>query len=115
MRIRKALPLALTLTMILLLSATVTADEFTEKGNAFMESFIKAMNTGNYSLIEPYLSGRLKNELGEREFAQLRDFTMENYGKLLSFSFVNETREGNSEAGVRGQGREGNLSGRPNV
>ena len=94
MKMRKALPLALTLTLLLLLSAPVTADEFTEKGNAFMESLIKAMNTGNYSLIEPYMSERLKKELGEREFAQLREFTLTNYGKLLSFSFVNESREG---------------------
>ncbi|WP_238516187.1 DUF3887 domain-containing protein [Thermococcus gammatolerans] len=85
---------ALFFTVMLLSGVPVLADEFTEEGNAFMEDFIKAMNTGNYSLIEPHLSERLRNELGEREFAQLRGFTMENYGRLLSFSFVNESREG---------------------
>ncbi|WP_297479025.1 DUF3887 domain-containing protein [Thermococcus sp.] len=94
----RRLPLAMTLVTLVLvisLSPAVLADELTEKSNAFMEKFIEAMNTGNYSLIEPYLSERLKSELGEREFAQLRDFTIENYGRLLSFKFVNETRDGN--------------------
>ncbi len=94
MEMRKTIVIFIVLAL-LLSSIPVTADELTEKGNAFMGKFIEAINTGNYSLIEPYLSEKLKSELGEREFAQLRDFTIENYGRLLSFKFVNETREGN--------------------
>ncbi|WP_457751692.1 DUF3887 domain-containing protein [Thermococcus sp.] len=85
--------LAMLFTLMIISGVPVLADEYTEKGNAFMTDFIKAINTGNYSLIEQHMGDKLKDELGREEFSQLRDFTVANYGKLLSFRFITESRD----------------------
>ncbi|ASJ02031.1 hypothetical protein A3L09_01500 [Thermococcus profundus] len=58
-----------------------------------MGKFIGAINTGNYSLIEPYMSDELKAQFTEDYFQNLRELTLKNYGKLKEFTYDgNETR-----------------------
>ncbi|MDV3103883.1 DUF3887 domain-containing protein [Thermococcus waiotapuensis] len=57
----------------------------------FMDSFIEAINTGNYSAIEPYLSGELREQFTEDYFEQIRDFTLDNYGKLKGYELTSNS------------------------
>ena len=62
--------------------------------NAFMGKFIEAVNTGNYSLIEPYMSEELKDQFTEDYFHQIRDFTLDNYGRLDGYELTSNSTEG---------------------
>ncbi len=78
------------LLLLLLLAPHVRADN----PNAFMEKLIEAFNTGNYSLIEPYMSEELKSRFTEEYFHQIREFTLDNYGKLKDYRLASNSTEG---------------------
>ena len=86
---RKAAVVSLLL-LLLLLAPHVWADN----PNAFMGKFIEAFNTGNYSLIEPYMSEELKSQFTEDYFHQIREFTLDNYGKLEGYELTSNSSEG---------------------
>ncbi len=60
----------------------------------FMDSFIKALNTGNYSLIKPYLGGTLGEQFTEDYFNRIRGFTLTNYGELKGYSPIENGTSG---------------------
>ncbi|WP_456365754.1 DUF3887 domain-containing protein [Thermococcus sp.] len=75
------------LALLLLLPATVAVNPA-----GFMNSFVKAINTGNYSLIKPYMSDTLGEQFTEDYFNQIREFTLKNYGELMGYAPIgNET------------------------
>ncbi len=78
------------LLLLLLLVPHVRADN----PGAFMEKFIEAFNTGNYSLIEPYMSEELRAQFTEDYFHQIRDFTLDNYGRLEGYELTSNSTEG---------------------
>ncbi|WP_456422156.1 DUF3887 domain-containing protein [Thermococcus sp.] len=82
------------LVLVLLLASLLFSQVLATNGNAFMEEFIKAFNTDNYSLIEPYMSPQLREQFSEKYFREIRDFTMANYGRLISFKLVSNTTSG---------------------
>ncbi|MBP1912094.1 DUF3887 domain-containing protein [Thermococcus stetteri] len=87
---RKALAVFL-FTFIIL--STVLADQRSQ-GDEFMGKFVEAINTGNYSLIEPYMSEELRAQFTEDYFQNLRELTLKNYGKLKGFTYEgNETQD----------------------
>ncbi|WP_457742300.1 DUF3887 domain-containing protein [Thermococcus sp.] len=59
--------------------------------NAFMKEFTKAVNTGNFSLIEHYMNTQLRGEFTESYFKNIREFILTNYGKVISFKALNES------------------------
>jgi len=65
--------------------------------NAFMEEFVKAINTGNFSLIEHYMSPQLREEFTEGYFENIRSFILTNYGRVLSFKALNESESKDME------------------
>lgn len=75
------------LALLLLLPATAAVNPVD-----FMNSFIKALNTGNYSLIKPYMGGELEAQFTEDYFNQIREFTLKNYGEIKGYTPIgNET------------------------
>jgi hypothetical protein len=83
--------LAIFLFMVVLLPPVLASPP--AQGNEFMGKFLKAINTGNYSLIEPYMSDELKAQFTEDYFQNLRELTIKNYGRLISFTYGgNETQ-----------------------
>ena len=78
------------LLLLLLLAPHVRAGN----PSVFMGKFIEAFNTGNYSLIEPYMSEELKDQFTEDYFHQIRDFTLDNYGKLEGYALISNSTEG---------------------
>ena len=80
--------------VVLLLASLLFSPVLATDGNGFMEEFIKAFNTNNYSLIEPYMSSQLKGQFSEEYFKEIRDFTVTNYGRLISFRLVSNTTSG---------------------
>ena len=78
------------LLLLLLLAPHVRAGN----PDAFMGKFIEAFNTGNYSLIEPYMSEELRAQFTEDYFHQIRDFTLDNYGKLEGYELTSNSTEG---------------------
>jgi len=80
---------------LILLSALMVSGQPVEEGNAFMEKFIEAFNTNNYSLIEPYMSESLREDFSEDYFSEIREFTISNYGRLVSYRFVGNSSSGN--------------------
>jgi hypothetical protein len=87
---RKAL--AVFLFMIVLLPPVLASPP--AQDNEFMGKFLKAINTGNYSLIEPYMSDELRAQFTEDYFQNLRELTIKNYGRLISFTYGgNETQD----------------------
>jgi len=60
-------------------------------GNAFMDDFLRALQTGNYSLIEPYLGDELREQLTPEAFEGLRELVTESCGEPLSYRLVNDT------------------------
>ncbi|WP_297462525.1 DUF3887 domain-containing protein [Thermococcus sp.] len=59
-----------------------------------MNRFVEAVDTGNYSLIEPYLGEELRDQFTEDYFNQVRAFILENYGKPLAFEPVSNSTSG---------------------
>jgi hypothetical protein len=87
---RKALVIFLFMLIVLL---PVLASQRSQ-GDEFMGKFIEAINTGNYSLIEPYMADELKAQFTDDYFQNLRELTLKNYGKLKGFTYEgNETRD----------------------
>jgi len=86
---RKAAVVSLLL-LLLLLTPHVRAGN----PDSFMEKFLEAFNTGNYSLIEPYMSEELKAQFTENYFNQIREFTLDNYGKLKDYRLTSNSTEG---------------------
>ncbi|WP_297500389.1 DUF3887 domain-containing protein [Thermococcus sp.] len=81
--------------VVLLITALLLPTVLANVSSDFMNSFIEAVNTGNYSLIEPYMSSELKAQFTEGYFEQIREFTLKNYGKLIGYTYVkNETSGG---------------------
>lgn len=87
---RRVLPLMILLLLVSFLLPPVHA----ENPNTFMEKFIEAFNTGDYSLIEPYMSEDLKNQFTRDYFSQIRNFTLDNYGRLNDYELTSNTTEG---------------------
>jgi hypothetical protein len=82
--------LAVFLFMVVLLPPVLASPP--AQGNEFMGKFLKAINTGNYSLIEPYMGQTLREQFTEDYFEQVREFTIANYGKLKGYRLLkNET------------------------
>ncbi|WP_297416608.1 DUF3887 domain-containing protein [Thermococcus sp.] len=79
-----------------LLLLTLLLVPHVQAGNpdVFMGKFIDAFNTGNYSLIEPYMSGELKSQFTEGYFHQIGEFTLSNYGKLRGYELISNSTEG---------------------
>ncbi|NJF24212.1 DUF3887 domain-containing protein [Thermococcus sp. Bubb.Bath] len=87
---RKAL--AIFLFILVVLSPVLAGPP--SQGDEFMGKFIEAINTGNYSLIKPYMSDELKAQFTEDYFQNLRELTLRNYGKLKGFTYEgNETQD----------------------
>ena len=64
------------------------------QSDEFMEKLITAFNTDNYSLIEPYMSEELKGQFTEGYFHQIREFTLNNYGRLKGYRLTSRSEEG---------------------
>ncbi len=79
----------------LLITALLLPTVFANAPDNFMSSFIKAINTGNYSLIEPYMSDELRAQFTEEYFDRIREFTLKNYGELKGYTYVKNETSGN--------------------
>ncbi len=79
--------------IILLLFHSVSAGS-PHVGDDFMERFITAVNSDNYSLIEPYMSDQLKAQFTRDYFEEVRELTLKNYGRLISYTYEGNETEG---------------------